>query len=729
MFGTKDRTVRTVSSASNAGWRWPAWTPLLMLLAFNGCQRIAADADSSSTQSSGASGTSAVDPLLADTNGGDDWAGYGRTYGEQHYSPLADINVANVNRLSLAWSYDLGSGNPASIPVAVGGVLYVSSGLSVVRAFDAASGKLLWEHDTHVADVAGDKLRPAWGIRGVAYWDGKVYTGTQDGRLVALDARSGAEVWSVQTTSPGDGRYITGAPRVFDGKIIIGHGGADTSNNRGYVTTYDARTGKQLWRFFIVPGDPKKGFEDDAQAMAAKTWTGSWWNYGGGGAAWNAFTYDAETDTILIGTGNGAPWNRKIRSPGGGDNLFLCSIVALDAKTGRYKWHYQVNPGETWDFNAAMDMPLADLVIDGRKRKVVMQAPKNGFFYVIDRTNGKLISAEPFAKVTWAHRINLKTGRPEEVPGARFPDGKSFEMWPTERGAHSWMPTAFSPKTGLIYIPKIEAGANYYDRGIDLQNWTRPAGNAPALGEIFDLNVKNPLQNTSELLAWDPVRQRKVWSVKTFGGFNGGALATGGDLVFQGQIDGRFSAYDAKNGRELWHLAAQAAVIAAPITYRAKGVQYVTVLVGMGTTPGLDRRAQGGLTIDARTQAKRILTFRIDGNAKLPKPQPATPLVAAPDPTYQSNPALAAAGANVYNLRCTACHGVNVESGGIAPDLRASPVLQNAQVFLSIVREGALQMNGMPRFGELSDAETTALRQFLRSRGADLRKQTGLQNK
>jgi len=368
-----------------------------------------------------ASGTDQAQPSqkdnarLADNSSGNDWAGYGRTYGEQHFSPLNQISAQTVDRLGLAWFMDLPAGNTATIPVEVDGVLYLSYGLGVVRAVDVRTGKQLWEHDTKAGERAGQRLRQGWGIRGVGYWNGKVYTGTPDGRLVALDAKTGTQVWSVQTCDD-DGRFITGAPRLFDGKVIIGHGGADSASIRAYVTTFDAETGRQLWRFFIVPGDPAKGFEDKTQEMAAKTWSGEWWKYGGGGTAWNSFTYDAETDTILIGTGNGAPWNQKIRSAGKGDNLFLCSIVALDAKTGAYKWHYQVNPGETWDYNAAMDIQLADLKIAGQMRKVAITAPKNGFFYVIDRTNGKLISASPFAKVTWATRIDIKTGAPSKLP-------------------------------------------------------------------------------------------------------------------------------------------------------------------------------------------------------------------------------------------------------------------------------------------------------------------------
>ncbi|MGE4324076.1 MAG: PQQ-binding-like beta-propeller repeat protein, partial [Sphingobium sp.] len=289
---------------------------------------------------------------LRDGASGNDWPGYGRTYGEQHFSPLDQIRQDNVSGLGLAWAVDLPPGNPVTAPVAVGGIVYVAAGLAIVRAIDGATGRVLWTFDPQAGEAAGEDLRQGWGTRGLAYWNGKIYVGTPDGRLIALDAKNGTVVWSRKTIGDNDGRYITGAPRIFDGKVIIGHGGADSANVRGYVTTYDAETGRQLWRFFLVPGNPAQGFEDDAQAMAAKTWAGQWWNVGGGGTAWNAFTYDPETKTIFIGTGNGAPWNRKIRSADTGDNLFLCSIVALDAVTGKYKWHYQINPGETWDYNA-----------------------------------------------------------------------------------------------------------------------------------------------------------------------------------------------------------------------------------------------------------------------------------------------------------------------------------------------------------------------------------------
>ncbi|MBK5263830.1 MAG: PQQ-dependent dehydrogenase, methanol/ethanol family [Alphaproteobacteria bacterium] len=667
----------------------------------------------------GASGTTSTGKsgLSSDTNG-TDWAAYGGPYGEQHFSTLDEINDKNISRLGLLWSIDLGPGNPATIPIAVYGILYYASGLSVVHAVDAATGQTLWTYDPGVAEAAGLKLRQGWGSRGLGYWNGKLYVGTGDGRLIAIDAKSGKLVWSTLTVDPNDGRYITGAPRLFDGKVIVGHGGSDSANIRGYVTTYDADTGKQLWRFYVVPGNPANGFEDEAQALAAKTWHGEWWKYGGGGAAWNAFTYDADTNTIFVGTGNGGPWNHKIRSKGKGDNLFVCSVVALDADTGKYKWHYQFNPGETWDYNAAMDMHLANLSIDGQKRKVLMTAPKNGFFYTLDRVSGKLLSAEKIAKVTWASKIDLATGRPVENPAARFPKGSSFEVWPGATGAHSWMPSAFSPKTGLAYIPKIEAGAVYTDRGIDLAKWKRTPGNAYDFGLIANHALKDPMQNTSSLLAWDPVRQKVAWEVPTFGKYGGGIMATGGNLVFQGQANGKFNAFAADSGKPLWSFDSYAAIIAAPITYRAGGHQLVTILVGLGTSPGL-QAMDLGVDTGARTQAKRVLTFAIGGTAKIPVHRPEK-IALDPDPGFKRNPAIATKGAIVYAQRCLTCHGVDAKAAGVAPDLRMSPVPLSAETFNDIVHGGALVPAGMPRFEELNKNDVDAIRQYLRTERSNI---------
>ena len=647
---------------------------------------------------------------------GSNWPGYGRTYDENHFSPLSQINTGNVSRLGLAWYMDLPAGlGSLGAPLAVDGILYFAVGLSDLRAVDAATGRQLWEYDPKVGEVAGPKLRLAWGIRGIAYWNGKIYTGTQDGRLIAVDAATGKLVWSVQTTRPDDGLVITGAPRVFAGKVIIGNAGADYSAVRGYVTTYDAETGKQLWRFHTVPGDPATGFENEAMEMAAKTWTGEVWKKGGGGTPWNAITYDPELNRIYVGTGNGSPWNAKVRSPGGGDNLFLCSIVALDADTGKYLWHYQVNPAETWDWNATMDITLATLTIEGKQRRVLMQAPKNGFFYVIDRDTGKLISAEPFAKQNWAQRIDLASGRPVENPSARIFDGKT-ELWPNSMlGAHSWQPMAFSPKTQLVYIPTIELGMLLDDRSVDPAAWRRPVDYGMD-GSFNGVNIAGmppqPGVNFGHLQAWDPVRQRRVWSVPLGSPINGGVAATGGNLVFQGNMKGRFVAYEADTGKNLWNFDAQNGIAAQPITYLVKGRQYVTILVGVGGGAGLWPRLGGVPLWDFRSQHRRVLTFALDGTAKLPSPAPAVE-AKGKILSFPLNRLLARQGKEIYSEKCQLCHGLGLDAGGTAPDLRNSPVVADEATFAEVVRGGMLKGQGMPQFN-LSDSQLNAIRHHVR---------------
>ena len=660
------------------------------------------------------------DAQLRDEADGRDWPGFGRTYGEQHFSPLAEVNDGNVARLGLAWSMDLEPGNSATGPIAVDGVLYFARQYSIVNAVDAASGKLLWTYDPHAAEAAGARLRQGWGSRGIAWWDGKVYTATQDGRLIALDAGTGKPLWSVQTLDKDDPRFISGPPRAFAGKIIIGNGGADEAAIRGFVTAYDAATGKRLWRFWTVPGDPKKKFEDPALAMAAKTWAGDWWNKGGGGTVWNAITYDQGSDTIYIGTGNGSPWNRKLRSAGQGDNLFLCSIVALDAKTGAYKWHYQINPGESWDFNAAMDMALADLTIDGRSRQVLMTAPKNGFLYVIDRLTGKLISAKPFVPVTWAKGIDLATGRPIEYPGIRYESGTAT-FSPTPIGAHSWVPMAFSPRTRLVYIPAIELEVTYDDRGITPENWQRKRGLALDYGVNPAIAFpKGREDSASSLVAWDPVTQREAWRVPTPIHFNGGVLATAGNLVFQGQMDDRFNAYDARSGKRLWSFDAKAPVIAPPISYSVKGRQYVTVLTGNGTSGGFLGSALARYGIDYRTQARRVLTFAVGGTASLPAKERYVAR-AVDDPDFHADAPAQARGDAIYNSRCVVCHGGGVAAAGVAPDLRTSAAIVSPEAFDAVVHDGVLVPQGMPQFAELTAGDRSDVRQFLRAAARDLR--------
>lgn len=641
---------------------------------------------------------------------GANWTSYGGDSTENHYSPLTEINAENVSRLGLAWSYDLPvTPNGLGSPLAIDGVLYFPVGHSVIHAMDAQTGELLWQYDPHVYDVAGLRMRAGWGNRGLAYANGKIYTATLDGRLIAINARTGEEVWSTQTLEEGASQYITGPPFMMGDLVAIGNGGGDYGPARGYVSAYNAETGEQAWRFYTVPGNPADGFENDAMRMAAETWTGEWWRLGGGGTVWHAMAYDPVYNRIYIGTGNGAPWNQRIRSPGGGDNLFLCSIIALDADTGEYVWHYQVNPGETWDFNAAMDIQLADLEIEGRTRHVLMQAPKNGFFYVIDREDGRLISAERFAQnVNWAERIDVATGRPVENPTARFPNGQAAIVFPSPVGAHAAEAMSFSPQTGLAYIPAIEQGRVYVDAP-NLANWSFTQGQVINNGMGSPPAGLTPPPGTNRLLAWDPVRQREAWSVPLEGRKNGGILSTAGNLVFQGNVTGEVIAYAADTGARLWSFDGQTGILGQPITYRAGGRQFVTIITGwrMGAPSG------PGLDWDYRVQRRRVLTFALDATGALP-PLDRTPAPFVDDAAFRVDARRAAVGASVFGLRCYLCHGVAGVSGGTAPDLRRSQIPLDLNSLSAVLHDGVLVQNGMPQFAELSPQEIEGVQHYIR---------------
>lgn len=660
------------------------------------------------------------DKSLEDESNVSEWLGYGRTYSEQRFSPLEQINATNVAKLGVDWSIDLpGDVSLVSTPLVAGKALYFTNSRNFVRAVSATTGKLLWQYDPRVAEVAGDRMRLAFinGGRGLALWGNKVYLATADGRLIALDAGSGKEVWSVMTFDPREPRCIVGAPKAFHGKVIIGNAGSEVGLARGYVTAYDAETGKQAWRFYIVPGNPANGFENQAMAMAAKTWTGEWWKFGGGGQAWGeGFTYDPEFNTVYVGTGNGTPWNRKVRSPGGGDNLFLSSIVALNADTGEYRWHYQTTPGEQWDWDATQTMILADLKIGGRTVKALLQAPKNGFFYVIDRATGKLISAEPYAEINWAKRVDLTTGRPVEIPGARYESGKAI-VTPGDWGAHSWVPMSFNPRTGLVYIPTLHEYSLFSDDKQDLAAWRNSRPNAEGWGTAVDVEPHgNPRSDGVEgtLQAWDPVHQKRVWEVPQPGIWSPGTLTTAGNLVFQGRTDGEFLAYDAMNGHTLWHYPLGLGIAAPPITYAINGRQYVALLVGWGGgwagTRGADAAKLGW---SYGTHMRRVVVFSLQGKvelAPLPPPQPAVPIRA---PSFKVDEILASKGGEIY-AQCALCHGDSAVGGGLAPDLRASPAVLSAETFAEVLRGGARRSRGMPSFTSLTDEQLLAVRHYVR---------------
>jgi alcohol dehydrogenase (cytochrome c)/quinohemoprotein ethanol dehydrogenase len=648
------------------------------------------------------------------------WMSYGRTYDEQRFSPLKKIDATNVQQLGLAWFYDLDTAHRVqeATPLVIDGVMYVSSAWSKVFAINAATGDRIWSFDPKVPGEAGVNACCDVANRGVAAWNGKIYVGTIDGRLIALDAATGKPVWEDLTIDKGSRYTITGAPRVVKGKVLIGNGGAEMGV-RGYISAYDAETGKLAWRFYTVPGDPSKGFESPALEKAAATWKGEWWKLGGGGTVWDSFVYDPELDLVYIGTGNGSPWEQEHRSPGGGDNLYLSSIVALKADTGEYVWHYQTTPGESWDYTATQPLMLATLKIGGADRKVILQVPKNGFFYVLDRATGELISAQPvLSSINWAKGIDLKTGRPIENPESRFgKTGKPFVAMPGPMGAHSWQPMAFNPERGLVYVPINEAGFVYipdrsfvptslsFNVGADFNAGSLPVENDKAMAGV-------KAGTRGHLAAWDPVAQKEVWRVQYEHPWTGGALATAGDLVFAGSGSGEISAYKADTGSKLWSGETQAGVLAAPMTYEVNGEQYVAIEVGYG---GAFALAAGPLALDSHVKGNspRVLAFKLGGKSMLPAPAPEVPRVLQPPPST-ANVAVVAEGKARYHRFCGTCHGDSAVSGGVLPDLRYSSALGNPALWNQIVHDGALKSQGMVSFATvLSQPEIDAVRAYV----------------
>jgi quinohemoprotein ethanol dehydrogenase len=653
----------------------------------------------------------------ADKDGGN-WMSYGRTYDEQRFSPLQQVTAANVAQLGLAWHYELDTAHRAqeSTPLVIDGVMYVTGAWSKVFALDARTGKELWRYDPKVPGEWGVRACCDVVNRGVAAWKGKLYVGTLDGRLVALDAATGKPVWDVLTVDRSLPYTITGAPRVIKGKVIIGNGGAEMGV-RGYVSAYDADTGKLVWRFYTVPGDPSKPFESPALEKAAKTWNGHWWKEGGGGTVWDAIAYDPKLDLVYIGVGNGSPWNRAIRSPGGGDNLFLSSIMALKADTGEYVWHYQTTPGETWDFTATQHLILADITIDGRPRQVIMQAPKNGFFYVLDRVSGELISANNFAVVNWASGIDMKTGRPIENPSARYGEtGKPWLSLPGPGGAHNWQPMAFSPLTGLVYLPVTDIAFVYipdakygpkkqaFNVGIDFAAGSLPEDQA-ALAQI-----KSSMKG--HLAAWNPATQKEVWRAEFPLPWNGGVLATAGNLVFQGTAMGAFTAYQADTGARLWSVETHTGILAPAMSYDIDGEQYIAIEVGWGGAFGL---AAGELARDthAKGNVPRVLAFKLNGKDTMPLAEAPAALTLQMPPEVP-NAAAVAQGKARYARSCGTCHGDSGVSGGVVPDLRYAPALSDAALWQTIVHDGALKDGGMASFAnDLSPEDIELIRGYI----------------
>ena len=709
--------VRNIALAS--------FTALGFALCLLGCGRDSAPETSAGTTGEIAKAdTYQAGKVHSNDAGSGDWPSHGLTTDEQRFSSLSQINRDTVKELGLAWFRDMETNRAQeATPIVVHGVMYLTSSWSRVYAINALTGELIWRFDPKVPGAWARRLCCDVVNRGVAVDDERVYVGTLDGRLIALDAASGSVVWEQDTLVDRDRFYsITGAPRVANGKVFIGNGGAEFGV-RGYVTAYEAETGAQSWRFFTVPGDPSLPFENPELKMAVETWKGGeWWKIGGGGTVWNSIVYDQELNQLYIGVGNGSPWSREIRSPGGGDNLFLSSIVALDPDTGVMKWYYQTTPGDNWDYTAVQDIALADLVVDGVLRKVLLQAPKNGFFYVLDRTDGKLLRAHPYTAVNWASHVDMETGRPVENPGSDYREKPTWVL-PGSTGGHNWQAMSTDVAAGLVYLPTMENSLIFAlpDEWIQTGSIdSRVARWKPGveLGRLAQLFLESPdaPESVGVLKAFDPLTGETKWSVKQDYYWNGGVLATAGGLVFQGDAQGMLSAYDKENGEVLWQFNTYTSILAPPITFMVDDIQYVSILTGGG---GADLWGSGSPTASYKYGNHGfLLTFQLGGSEQLPAPTLVDRTI--PEQIDVAGPMEhIAEGEKLYNNFCAACHGLFVQASSGIRDLRLTPP-ERQLIFKNIVLEGLFASAGMAAFNDvLSAEEVRKIHQFVRARATE----------
>jgi quinohemoprotein ethanol dehydrogenase len=655
-------------------------------------------------------------------SGGAEWLTYGGTYDEQRYSTLTGVNTDNVGRLGVAWTHDLATNRGVeATPIVVDGVMYVTSAWSLVYALDAKTGDALWTYDPNVDRAVGVKACCDVVNRGVAVLDGKVYVGVIDGRLEALDAKTGTLVWSTVTVDQDKPYTITGAPRAVNGKVLIGNGGAELGV-RGYLTAYDAETGKKIWRFYTVP-NPKKQADLEVSDTAFETvgnvtWgeQGAWVTDGGGGTVWDSIVYDTVNEQIIFGVGNGSPWNRTFRDPSGGDNLFLSSIVAVDASTGQYKWHFQTTPGDNWDYTATQSIILADLPLGkgGASRRVAMQAPKNGFFYVLDAATGEFLSGDAFVPLNWATGLDAN-GRPIEVVSARY--GKEpYELLPGPVGAHNWQPMAYSPDTKLAYIPAQEIPFVYaedprfhtkktaWNTGSDFSTGVPPIAQ-PDTAKFLRSMLKG------RLIAWDPIKREPRWTVEHENAWNGGVLTTAGNLVFQGKLNGDFVAYNAATGEKLWSQNVKSGAVSGPGTYSIDGEQYITITTGWGSMFALAVGYAYDETVPSTVG--KVVTFKVGGTALIADAD-LTPIERTVKADAFGNEAMIAQGAVGYSRNCGVCHGPLAASSGVLPDLRWSAITGNADAWKGVVLDGNLAANGMVSFAEfVTPQEAEAIRAYV----------------
>lgn len=647
-----------------------------------------------------------------------EWLTYGQTFEEQRFSKLTQIDRDTVSGLGLAWFKPLGGRHRIqNTPLVIDGVMYVSDPWNVTYALDATSGDEIWVFDPQTRRefvryaCCGSPMN-----RGLAVYEGRVFIATFDGRLVAVNAATGKKIWDVDTFHPSAGSpfTITGAPRVGGGKVYIGQSSSEYGV-RGYVSAYDTETGELAWRFYLVPGDPSLPFEHPELELAAETWTGEWWKFGGGGTVWNSIVYDPDLHTVYLGVGNGAPWPRDIRSPGGGDNLFLTAIVALDTDNGRMKWYYQTVPGDNWDYSSAMDMVLADMVVDGVERKVLMQAPKNGFFYVLDRSDGTLLRANPFGTINWATHVDMETGRPVENPELYYEDDAKWVL-PGAGGAHNWQGMSYDASRGIMYLPTHDLPFFYAlpeefaKTGIFKINKVGMSLGV-AIGSYREKLVEAAAPRpeiTAFLKAFDPLSGETLWAVENETTGNSGVLATAGGVLFQGDSSGSIKAYNTDNGELLWQYHTDGYVSANPISYEVDGVQYFAQLAG----PQLNYEGGG-----------RILVFKLGGTAELPPPQPR-------DLSFPEQPPLTASadelehGDRLYHEICANCHGPlgrDYTVGIRVTDLRRMTA-ETHSTYEAIVLGGSRRLLGMRSFAEeLARDDIETIRQFAISKSIEAR--------
>lgn len=650
-----------------------------------------------------------------------EWLTYGFSYDEQRFSPLQQVDTSNVSDLGVAWTYDLQTSRGVeSTPIVVDGVMYVTSAWSVVYALDAATGDEIWVYDPEVDRAVGVDACCDVVNRGVAVWEGKIYVGATDGRLIALDAATGEEVWSTQTTDKSQPYTITGAPRIVDGRVFIGNGGAELGV-RGYISAYNATSGKMEWRFYTVPNpnkQPDNAASDSAfENVGNVSWgdDGQWTTDGGGGTVWDSIIYDQVNDLLIFGVGNGSPWNQKVRDPSMKDNLFLSSIVAVKPDTGEYVWHFQTTPGDNWDYTATQSLILADIELDGSSRRVVMQAPKNGYFYVLDAATGEFISGNNYVPQNWTSGLD-EEGRPIELAEARY-GAEPYMIFPGPLGGHNWHPMAFSPDTGLAYIPAQEIPLMFQ---ADANALTKPA----KWNTAMDFSAATPVVPDDalfdflraglkgRLVAWDPETQTEKWSHEHNNAWNGGVLTTAGGLVFQGQLEGAFAAYNAADGSQLWEYDVKSGAASGPATYEIDGEQYVTITTGWGSAYAL---AAGGFAYDEilPPSVGKVVTFKLGATGAIADPQlPDIERVAQTEAF--GDDAMLQNGLVQYARNCSVCHGALALSSGVLPDLRWSPLTADAEAWNDVVIKGSLAPAGMVSFAQqLTDEDAEAIRAYV----------------